>query len=397
MKREKIIKVLAIIIGIIFLTKEFVLDKPLKFSDKSYEQLIIMKGENLFYKKNGKFFHKGLLAEKVIDGDSAFKISGNYIKMRHEEKNILIDKDGKKIEIPKNEEIIRVSEDRYVLLKDTGKYFYYDIKDKKNLTDRYERLDEFKEGIAFFIQDRKTGYVKIDGKHLTEERYLGGTPFKNGYAIVKTEGNGYRYIDTKGKISEIAYDFISILDDGALYLKENEKTTLLRKNKTKDLKFEEYLGSWEYKIYFKDENSVVGYNTKNGKTAKYKIDNVLFYKDGSTAGVIDGGIKLYNEKGEAISDDFSTLTQTDYNKLIASRDNRYGIIDTKGKIIVPMKYDSLKTIPGYNIVEVRGKFGILDDEGREVYPVKYNDIIYTENRICLLDETGWRYSTRQIK
>lgn len=56
----------------------------------------------------------------------------------------------------------------------------------------------------------------------------------------------------------------------------------------------------------------------------------------------------------------------------------YGLIDVKGNLIVPIKYDEVSSFsdpfPGYSLVRKDNKYGLVDKNGKEAIPVIYDDI-----------------------
>ncbi len=54
---------------------------------------------------------------------------------------------------------------------------------------------------------------------------------------------------------------------------------------------------------------------------------------------------------------------------------KYGFVDEKGKIVIPIKYDAVRTFyEGLAAVELNDKWGFIDKSGNEVIPLKYDDV-----------------------
>jgi len=57
-------------------------------------------------------------------------------------------------------------------------------------------------------------------------------------------------------------------------------------------------------------------------------------------------------------------------------DDKYGLLDERGKIILPAKYDHIEDFgDGLLEVELNRKYGLVDGTGKIVLPIKYNEII----------------------
>ncbi len=65
---------------------------------------------------------------------------------------------------------------------------------------------------------------------------------------------------------------------------------------------------------------------------------------------------------------------------VIQKDKKYGFMDFKGKVIIPMIYDDIKNvehIDGWLLVNsggFNGKYGIIDITGKIIYPVEYSSI-----------------------
>lgn len=55
-------------------------------------------------------------------------------------------------------------------------------------------------------------------------------------------------------------------------------------------------------------------------------------------------------------------------------EDRYGVIDRTGKVIMPIKYDDIDEEGNYLQVEKNDKYGLYSVEGKKMIPVKYDDI-----------------------
>lgn len=100
--------------------------------------------------------------------------------------------------------------------------------------------------------------------------------------------------------------------------------------------------------------------------------------------------KFLNEKGEELYKEFDEVTalQTsdlnlDFEKKVLrfKKDDKYGLIDYSGNIIVSANYDeltSLKNKPGEILAKKNNKVGVLDSAGNEKIDLKYDSVIGDE-------------------
>jgi hypothetical protein len=61
-----------------------------------------------------------------------------------------------------------------------------------------------------------------------------------------------------------------------------------------------------------------------------------------------------------------------------------GLLDTTGKILIPIIYDSLESM-GYGLwkVKIKDKYGIVTNANKEITPIKYDEIYPLENGFCI--------------
>ena len=105
--------------------------------------------------------------------------------------------------------------------------------------------------------------------------------------------------------------------------------------------------------------------------------------------------QFLNAKGEKLYKDYEDVTalQTselnlDFEKtfLRFKKDDKYGLIDYSGNVIVSANYDeltSLKNRPGEILAKKDGKVGVIDGQGKVKVEIKYDSIVgdeyFTEN------------------
>lgn len=95
------------------------------------------------------------------------------------------------------------------------------------------------------------------------------------------------------------------------------------------------------------------------------------WNDGGKYGLIDtkGKIILPVEYDEIINFD-----EADRRRWMIKKDSLWGMIDDKGKIIVSPYYDKLNYCGGYAYVEKRKQSGMLDRNGKVIIPLQYDSI-----------------------
>lgn len=112
---------------------------------------------------------------------------------------------------------------------------------------------------------------------------------------------------------------------------------------------------------------------------KYELIGLSSYKFGYIKVIKKGKwgyINIKNEIKIPIAYDF--LGDIDGSKIIAAKRNKYGLIDTLQNVIIDFKFDDLSNFSGpqsdnhrYAQVEIRNKYGFIDETGKIVIPCKY--------------------------
>lgn len=61
-------------------------------------------------------------------------------------------------------------------------------------------------------------------------------------------------------------------------------------------------------------------------------------------------------------------------RFIVKKDNKFGVINHLGEVIVPLKYDELVQESSHYLVQINNKWGIVSLEGKVVLPIQYEGI-----------------------
>ncbi|MDP8079960.1 WG repeat-containing protein [Phocoenobacter skyensis] len=201
---------------------------------------------------------------------------------------------------------------------------------------KYDNIHPFYNGLALVEKDNKFGYINSDGDIVIPIKYVWATRFHNGRAfVVKENFWGHQkiaLIDNMGKLlTEFKYDSAEFANRNAFELKA-----------TKDKRGKQFI--------FAMESSYLGYDA----------------------------------------------SEFDPNELImVSENNKYGFIDTSGKEVIPLIYDSAshfneRDFDNVSRVWVNGKAGLIDRKGNYILEHKYDYIQSFKNNIAYVDLKGRR-------
>lgn len=75
-------------------------------------------------------------------------------------------------------------------------------------------------------------------------------------------------------------------------------------------------------------------------------------------------------------------------QFIIKRNKKYGVIDNKGKEVIPIIYDNLSKEHGSFYVHVGDKSGLLSLEGKELIPIEYERNMYWYDKAIYVQQNG---------
>ncbi len=193
----------------------------------------------------------------------------------------------------------------------------------------------FSDGLAAFREDAKTGYVDPEGKVVIEPGPFSGGPFDSGLAAI-TLRQGYAFIDKKGKIVLPGpYEQTDGFRAGYARIKVKDREALI------DTRGKYFLPPKYYAVSFFTEG-LVGVKTSR-----------------KAAGFM-------NEKGKmVIAPKWHFALPFEHGFSIVIVNDKYGVINKSGKVVIPLRYDTIQQRGPRIFRAVQdGKTLFLDAEGK---------------------------------
>lgn len=247
----------------------------------------------------------------------------------------------------------------YVADKD-GLYEYFRVgKSPQKLGGKYFEASNFSEGLAAVVTGKddaryiqyidRSGKVKFDLKQLGGKRIISASSFKEGRAWVLNEDDKYGFIDKTGKeLVKCKYDDALEFSEGLALVGmgplENRKYGFIDKQGKLAI---ELISGREY------------YNFSGGYS--------WFWEEGEDVykhGTIDKKGRIYISPSEDIEDAENFL-----NGVAVFNDGEYfGLINARGKEIVPAKYEWMSQVPAGIMFAKGEKMGVMNCKGKEIVP-----------------------------
>ncbi len=267
----------------------------------------------------------------------------------------------------------------------------------------YDQASSFHEGLAYFEIGDQYGFIDEKGNQVFLLDCDSVNSFNEGLAYFSDNGK-YGYIDKTGKVViEPIYDDVDYFENGLAKVRVNDKVGIINR-----------MGQEIVPISYDDVEAVDGffitqldyeYGCINGKgktilpekyPGVYVHDGVVKFFNNDTWYVMD-------EKGHAIEmehEDSNKVPNSDLS--IARRNDQYGIVNSRGEIIVPFQYDDIgyfdfqtKFFANYNpayeailrfSVSIGEKYGVIDESGNSIVPCIYDSTQIFSNGMMMLQE-----------
>lgn len=283
--------------------------------------------------------------------------------------------------------------------KENGKYGLINLEGKQITKPVYDEISSinYKEGTFLVKQNELEGIINMKGKviikceyeSVTSDNYYSenGNKKQAGFIVSKKTEDGYRYgyANYRGtiilnpiytqleRITEIANEkgvyFIAFKNGQAGLLKNNKE---ILNYEYEDIQYN-VLGS----IFVTKRNGKYGAVNQEGTTVLYpEYDNV--YTGGMYLNALkDKDIFIFDLNGKKIETNEVSKTKTENANyyITIDKNNKYKVVDSKDNIIIDKDYTYIEYLPGdYFIVERDSKSGIIDSNGKSVIELKYDSI-----------------------
>lgn len=283
--------------------------------------------------------------------------------------------------------------------KENGKYGLINLEGKQITKPVYDEISSinYKEGTFLVKQNELEGIINMKGKviikceyeSVTSDNYYSenGNKKQAGFIVSKKTEDGYRYgyANYRGtiilnpiytqleRVTEIANEkgvyFIAFKNGQAGLLKNNKE---ILNYEYEDIQYN-VLGS----IFVTKRNGKYGAVNQEGTTVLYpEYDNV--YTGGMYINALkDKDIFIFDLNGNKIETNEVSKTKTENANyyITIDKNNKYKVVDSKDNIIIDKDYTYIEYLPGdYFIVERDSKSGIIDSNGKSVIELKYDSI-----------------------
>lgn len=261
---------------------------------------------------------------------------------------------------------------------------------------------------------------KIIGKKNGKIYFLNSELFIISDAYEKISENGYGlevlFAKKNGKFGVIDYNetiiipfkYDEIYNQGpSLYrvrLGDNYGIINLKGEVMVPIIYKYFKSEWGWGEFYRIQKdgiiSIIDSNNKLILSAKEKYDNSFEINSNHTMKVQNGEYYgVIDSKGkEIIPIEYQSISTSQTGISIVKKDNKYGLIDQEGKIIIPLKYEQINTFQDYGYkVKIGDKYGLVDQNDKEILPIVYDSFfiagpyyygVVKDNKYGIIDHNG---------
>ena len=246
-----------------------------------------------------------------------------------------------------------------------SKFYFINCNGKLLFDHTFEKAEDFNEELAEVKIDGKWGFINKKGEFAIPPQFYETKIFSCGLASAAMSARGqHGYIDKTGKfVIEPTFDLATTFNNNLAWVYLKGKWGLI--NKTGN-----YLITPKY-IEFKSFNEGYTWVKKDGLWAM--IDS------------LDNYIIQPNERNQLIyakNPAFRSFNEMHNGLLIYQSKNMYGYMDEKLKIKIKAEYDEVFNFKNnLAIVVIDNDWGIIDTSGKIIIPLQYKELKLSDNTI----------------
>jgi len=259
------------------------------------------------------------------------------------------------------------------------------------ISDVFDEINELSNNCYVYKNANKYGALDAYAQLLIEPKFEKLGDFKNEFAYYIENGK-YGFISKNGYVHKAQYDWISDMgEDTIAIIKQNNKYGLINKLDSVILtpQFDQVVKA-KNGIYILINQNLYGfYNANSGCyltpiTFDYlKEKPADFYTNGNLLKLLKNtGSESTRTKQQAFADfngklsvDFGVCDELNFanNNLIrVKRKNKYGFLDKKLNVIIPYKYQQATDFKdSIAIVKLKEKTSLLNLSGKEIYTSEF--------------------------
>jgi hypothetical protein len=261
-----------------------------------------------------------------------------------------------------------------------GKYGFIETKGKWYIKPVFDSVGIFYNGFADVYKNGKNGLIDSKGELVIDYKYDFIGNVENETALILFNDK-YNYINLEGQlISKIYFEDAEDFSEGLAAVKFHKNGKWGFINKAGKLQIDTL---YNYVSDFKNGSSNVELNDSDffidfqGKVIKHKSNEIIKKEKFPLIGSSNTGtLGKINSIGDTImKKKYKSFGYIQNGKFWFNENEKYGIADTTGTIIIKPEYDNLTSFSdnGLALAKKNGKYGFIDITGKTVIEFKFDD------------------------
>ncbi len=310
-----------------------------------------------YYQYAAKDYYFSLITGSKIEASLAEALLGGYYIFKKGNSSGLKDKSGNVLISPKYNKLVFINPDLVIATLDADyKTGIIDVNEKQVLPFIYDGLDYMGTDKLLAYKNNKYGYINTAGKVLVAFKY-------NNYFSFADNGLAEVYNGKQGVIDTTGREIIPLIYTSIFNTKKLDKTTETYFTAEKDKRSGMFDDKGKLIIPFNYGSVGVSKNDfKNGwvdiEDAQRKLNGLYNIKTGIIIPPVYGFTKVYGE--------FIIASKRNNN------DYAYQLLSLDGKALTAMRFDKMDYTNGYLSVSSNKLCGVLNTKGKIIVPLKYN-------------------------
>lgn len=301
--------------------------------------------------------------------------------------------------IPFEYELITSCNNEYCIAFKNGKAGVINAENKVVIDFKYDHI-EFSDDLLLVKQNKRAGFIKLDGKEEIPLKYDDAKSFSEKLAVVYLSKN-CGYIDKKGKnIIPPIYNSCYPFTNGVAAVKKGNKWGYIQKDGSVliDFKFDNANPFINNIATAKENNKWYLIDITGKKIKEINADNIYPFSCGLARFKKDSYYGFINQEG-LIKIEPTLQTAEDFKSCLSKAiiENKNVIIDSFGKKLLT-DYDKSSIQGEYIIVEKNYKKGLIDKKFKDIITPQFDDIkIIDSGTFIIKNENLWTFISSDTK
>ena len=279
----------------------------------------------------------------------------------------------------------------------------------------YDEIAYPTEGIIKVRRGKYFGYFDTTGREVLTPQWPSASSFFEGRAAVGVyvdtavdEALTFGFIDTTGQfVLPPVYEYAYPFQEGKATVKQYDRLGVIDRDGKEviPIKYAEVTTPYQGRVFVRDAESglIALFDLEGHRLTDFCYNDVLSYGDGLYSVCRDTMQYFLNEKGKERFGGWQRAGKFIDGYAAVQRDGKWGIINAKGRTILPCRYDNKALMPGsytfyegMALVEQDGRFGFCNTKGDIVIPVIYDNAFFFSEGLAPVSVKGaWGYINRK--